>query len=224
MLFAIDIDGTIATNGNYFARFLAQQAGLAIAENELARMVYGFEFWQHPTVQTLTHEQRSTLRQLAKAHHKDPDHQRHRVPIPGAHDALADLAQHGKVIYTTCRQPESEQLTRQWLAQYDFPSAENVFICNHYHWKYIHAHTVAQPGEMILLIDDLVEKMVPAFRTLAIQKRDMAINLAKRMAVVAIGQETPPHFAKVPFPILALPSWQAAGIAQLSTATVPQKR
>jgi hypothetical protein len=27
MLFAIDIDGTIATNGNALARFLAQQAG-----------------------------------------------------------------------------------------------------------------------------------------------------------------------------------------------------
>jgi hypothetical protein len=106
------------------------------------------------------------------------------------------------------------------MGPYDFPSAENVFICAHYHWKYIHAHATAQPGEKIIVIDDLIEKMVPAFRTLALQNRGMAINLAKRLAVVAIGQETPPPFANVPFPILALPSWQAAEVVQLTTTTM----
>src|SRR5260370_137502 len=104
MLFAIDIDGTIATSGNWFARWITEQAGLAIPEADLARIRYGAEFWRHHLVCTLTHEQRVGLRAIAKAHHKDQDHQQNLVPIPGAREALQSiLDEGGRLIYTTCR-------------------------------------------------------------------------------------------------------------------------
>lgn len=216
MLFALDIDGTIAVSGNWLARWLAQEAQLAIPEDELAQIRYGIEFWDLPQVRALPHEQRAQLR--AHAHHKDPDRQENNIPIPGAREALHTLLKHGAtLIYTTCRQPESAQRTRAWLERYDFPCTTHVYICQHYHHKYIAAYEQAQEKEPVLLIDDLIEKMVPAFRTLAIEHRDTALSLVRRLAVVAIGHQEPPAFQKVPFKVLALPSWRPEDVEKLAS-------
>ena len=217
MLFALDIDGTISMGGNWFARWMAREANIDIPEDELARLDYGFEFWELPQVRSLTHEQQTRLREHAHAHHKDPDRQQNSIPIPGAREALSTLLEHGaSIIYTTCRQPEAQQRTRAWLERYGFPCAQQVYICQHYHWKYIYAYEQAQEKEPVILIDDLIEKMIPAFRTLAIEKREIAMSLVKRLAVVAIGQEKPPVFKKVPFKVLALPSWRQEDLERLA--------
>ncbi len=218
MLFALDVDGTISVGGNWFARWLASEASLDIPEDELASIRYSFEFWDLPQVRMLTHEQRVQLRAHAHAHHKDADRQQNSIPIPGARDALQTLLEHGAtIIYTTCRQPEARQRTSEWLEKYGFPCAQQVSICQHYHWKYIYAYEQAQEKEPVILIDDLIEKMIPAFRTLAIEKREIAISLVKRLAVVAIGQEQLPIFKKVPFKVLALPSWRPEDLERLAS-------
>lgn len=216
MLIATDVDGTIATNGNWFARWLVSEAGLDIPEEELATIRYGIEFWNLPQVSEMAPEQRAELRKHAHAHHKDPDQQDNSVPIPGAREALRLLVAEGAtIIYTTCRQPESEQRTREWLARHDFPCAQQVYVCQHYHWKYIHAHQQAKAQEPVILIDDLIEKMVPAFRTLAIQQREIATSLVRRLALVAIGKDELPVFKSVPFKIVALPSWRLEDLERL---------
>jgi hypothetical protein len=57
----------------------------------------------------------------------DPDIQKVKVPMPGAVQAMRQLALVGKIIYLTLRKPYSEQLTREWLAHYGFPSADQAY-------------------------------------------------------------------------------------------------
>lgn len=210
MLFAIDIDGTLAVSGNWFARWMVQEAGLVIPEEKLARLRYGMEFWLLDEVRALSDERRTALKNYAHAHHKDTIHQEQCVPIPGAREALQMLVEEGgRIIYTTCRQAESQHLTQQWLAHYGFPNPEHVFCCEHYHDKYISAHQIAEPREPVVLVDDQIPKMVPAFRVLAQQDRTIALNLILRIVMVQIGQEQSPTFPfPVPFPVVACPSWR----------------
>lgn len=210
MLLACDIDGTIATNGNYFCRVMADQAEIVLPPETLAHMTYGLEFWDLPQVRALTHEQRTALHAHAYAHHKDLDRLEQSVPIPGAREALqAWISEGGRVIYVTCRPPTAEQLTRDWLTRYGFPCATQIRICERYHTKYMHAHAIALQKEPVVLIDDQIEKMVPAFRVLVKEHRPIALSLILRLAVVQIGEEHPPTFPfPVPFPVLACPTWR----------------
>jgi hypothetical protein len=218
MLLALDIDGTVATNGNWFVRWMTKEAGITIPEDDLARTRYGFEFWDLPQVQALGDDRRAELLAYAHAHHKDPENQDNSIPIPGARETLQQLTEKGaNIIYTTCRQTDAGPRTSAWLQRYAFPSPEKVFICPRYHWKYVHAHAHSGPDDIILLIDDQIEKMVPAFRTLALEKRDIAISLVRRLAVVAIGQTEPPPFKKAPFKVLALPSWRPEDVERLAS-------
>lgn len=215
MLFAIDIDGTIATHGPYFCQQMFAEAGIALADEELALCTSGYHFWHHERVRALPEKRRVELKAFAHAHHKDPDQLENRVPIPAAREALHTLVAEGHLLYATCRPAEARQLTQEWLARYGFPAADQIQICQHYHSKYLAAHQIAEQREPVILIDDLVDKMVPAFRTLAIQHREIALSLMRRLAVVAVGIAQPPVFAKVPFKVLALPSWRPEDLARL---------
>lgn len=219
MLFAIDIDGTIATSGNWFARWLATESGLSISEETLSGITYGVEFWQLPAVCALSQDQREFLREHAHAHHKDLDRLANHIPIPGAREALHFLVAEGaRLMYTTCRPSDSQQLTREWLARYDFPCTEQVYTCDRYHEKFIHAHSQAEQDEPVIVIDDQISKLVPAFRLLVKYERPLALKLILRIALVQIGAEEPPTFPfDVPFPVLACPSWQREHLEQAFT-------
>lgn len=214
MLLVCDIDGTIATNGQYYCRVMAAQmavqAGIIVSEEDLAGMSYGIDFWYHPQVRALSDDQRAALRHFAHTHHKDLDRLEQSVSIPGAREALQSwIGEGGRVMYATCRPPQAERLTRAWLARYAFPSAEQVYICERYHTKYLHASRIALQKEPVVLIDDQIEKMVPAFRVLVKEYRPIALSLILRLAVIQIGKDQPPTFPfPVPFPVLACPTWR----------------
>lgn len=217
MLIACDIDGTIAVSGQWHARWLAAIAGLDIAESELSSIEFGCDFWQLDEVRALSHEQRVELRQNAHAHHKDLDHLWHEIPIPGASDALHFLSEHAHVIYTTCRPASAAQLTREWLAHYQFPNADQVYCCDRYHEKFIQARSQAESKEPIVFVDDQVDKLVPAFRLLVKHERPIALSLILRIALVQIGAGEPPTFPfDVPFPVLALQSWRRDHVEALA--------
>lgn len=210
MLFAVDIDGTLAAHGNWWCRWIADYAQLSLSEERLAGLQYGFQFWDLPEVRTMTHDQRQSLRAYSHAHHKDVDNLANSIPIPGAASALSGFVNDGAhLIYVTCRPDDTRQLTHGWLAKYGFPVADQVYTCERYHTKFINIHRVAAESERVILIDDMIEKMVPAFRVLVQHYRPIAISLIKRIAFVQIGREEPPTFpAPLPFPIAALPTWQ----------------
>jgi hypothetical protein len=219
MLLAIDIDGTIATGGEWLARTLAREFTLPLAEEKLACIDHSAQFWKLPEIQGLAVEKRRAMRELVHAHQHDPEWQQHEVPMPDAMQALSSLSAYSKVIYATCRFPESKKLTQAWLARYGFPEPENVYCCKHYLWKYACAGEVAEREEKILLIDDQAEMLVKSFRPFAQMDFSLALSLIPRLAVVAFGKEAPPAFPlKIPFPVLAVRRWKAEDLAQLESS------
>jgi hypothetical protein len=218
MLFALDIDSTIAVDRNGYARYLNNALELGIEEAAIQNLESYQKFTAMPQVQKFraSEENEQRYQEMYKAADHDLEVIFAMEPITDAIRAVNNLAEDGTVIYVSCRRVEETEVTRIWLTKHGFPSPENVYICQQYYHKYIHAYAVAKPGEPIILIDDMAEKIVPAFRTLAKQEKDIAISLVRRLAVVAIDQEEPPIFNfKVPFPVIALRSWSTEDLEQL---------
>jgi len=70
------------------------------------------------------------------------------------------------------------------------------------------AYQQSSHRESIVLIDDRIRDMVLSFRGLVEQQRAIAASICKRIALVAFGYEYLPHLpSRLPFPVVALPSW-----------------
>jgi hypothetical protein len=104
MLFAIDIDGTIACDkqGKAFARYLNQTLSLGVPDTTLHQLCCYREFFELNVVQAYIdksqdHKQRyKTVFQLAT---NDPTIQQSLVPLEGALAGVEALSQHGKIVY-----------------------------------------------------------------------------------------------------------------------------
>lgn len=216
MLFAIDIDATIAIDHNGYARYLNNALGLGIDEYTIEHIKSYENFYILPAVQNYLQEpdQRDYYQNIYEKLQYEPEIQRNLVPIPRAVQALNVLARSGKIIYVTCRQPGAESITSEWLARYGFPSPEQVTICPHYYYKYLVAYDQTKPREKIILVDDHAEEMVKSFFVMAKTHLDIAVSLRRRLAVVAFDHTEPPTFRfKVPFPVVALRSWHPKDLA-----------
>lgn len=218
MLFAIDIDATIATDRNGYARYLNNTLGLGIKEDIIEQLQSYDDFHVLPAIQNFLQQpgQRDRYWNIYDSLQHEPEVQKQLVPIPGAVEALSNLARSGKIIYVTCRQPGAELITCEWLAHHKFPSPEQATICPHYYYKYLVAYDQAESREKIILIDDHAEEMVLSFFTMAKTHLDIAVSLRRRLAVIAFDQTEPPTFRfKVPFPVVALPSWRPDDLAHM---------
>ena len=219
---AMDIDGTVSTAGEWFVRLLANEFRLPLAEAALASIQSSRQFWALPEVQALPAEQRQAMRELALRYQHDAEAQQNAVPMPDAVLALNQLAKQHTIVYTTCRRQESQQGTQDWLARHGFPEPERVYCCPHYDWKYKYIEEIAEKSQKmkIVLFDDQAEMMVKAFRHLAKMDHRIALSLVLRLTLVAFGQAEPPTFPmRLPFPVLALPSWQEEDIAVLVSSS-----
>lgn len=235
MLFALDIDGTVGRDTNHIARIVTRELSLPVAEKTLDQVDSLSAFLHLRTVKAylkaLSPEQREQFRKAVRVASIHPDVQRNRIPMPGAVEALQGLANDGiTIIYTTCRQPESERLTRDWLARHSFPHPDQAYCCQHYHYKYLKAHEFAEPEEPVVVIDDQVEHMIHGFQALAHSHADSARQLYRRLAVAAFACEKIPTFpVKIPFPVVILKSWKPKDLASLrrdalALASAVQKR
>jgi uncharacterized HAD superfamily protein len=221
MLFAIDIDATIATDRNGYARHLNTQLELGIAEDTIQQLESYADFHRLPAVQNFLQqsEQKARYWHVYEGLQHEPEIQKQLVPISGAVDALNNLAHSGKIVYVTCRQPAAELITSEWLARYKFPSPAQITICPHYHYKYLAAYEHSEPREKVILIDDHAKEMILSFFIMTKTHLDIAVSLCRRLAVIAFDQTEPPTFHfKVPFPIVALPSWHPDDLTRMQQA------
>jgi hypothetical protein len=100
-------------------------------------------------------------------------------------------------------------VTRQWLADYDFPEPSRVYCCDQsLYQKYLNAYQLAG-SEPIVMIDDLALKMMQAFAALMKYQYPIAKAIRTRLALYAFGHEQSPVWPlKVaPFPVWPLPNW-----------------
>lgn len=227
MLFAIDIDGTIAYDkqGRAFARYLNQALSLGVPDTTLRQLSCYHEFVELHAVQAYigqSQDNKQRYKAVFQSAANDPAIQQSLVPLEGALAGVEALSLRGRIIYVTCRKPESVSLTQAWLARYGFPAPEQVYTCEHYHFKYVQAGQLADPSEPIVLIDDHAEEVIKFFHRLVKEDYSIAKAIRKRLAVIAFGsQEVPPHPFKVPlFPVLVLPSWEPGSLEQLIGPTV----
>lgn len=223
MLFAVDIDGTIAKHEageRSLISYMNRELGLDISAERLAefRCCSQIPNAELQTLMTNSQEVRSEYEEYSKQYtlkgstevqawlaqseqHKkrfeealyasqfDPDIQKVKVPMPGAIQAMHKLALLGKIIYLTLRKPYSEQLTREWLALYDFPSPDQAYCCEHFEFKYLKAHNYLQEGEPLIMIDDNIRSLIGRFPTLARIHTDVAHSLLRRISFVLIGNQ-----------------------------------
>ena len=223
MLFAVDIDGTIARHEpgeKSLIGYMNRELGLGISASRLAEFRCCSQT-PNPELQTLmTHSeevrveheeysQQYTLKGSSEVqawlaqseqHQKryaevlyasqfDPDIQKAKVPIAGAIEAMHQIALLGKIIYVTLRKPYSEQLTREWLAWYGFPSPDQAYCCQHFEFKYLEAYHHLQECESLTMVDDNIRGLIGRFPTLAREHTDVAHSLLRRISFVLIGNQ-----------------------------------
>lgn len=220
MLFAIDIDGTVAGSPPHvLISYMSQKLGFHVPATHLAAFSSYRDFLRSPEVRTWlaqSDEHQTCYDQALYQAQFDIGVQKQSIALPGAVEATQALALLGRIMYLTLRKPESEQLTRDWLAVHGFPSPTDVFSCEHYQYKYLEAHRHADVDEYVMIIDDNYRPLLARFKTFFDEYRDIANSLRKRLAVVAYGAKEPPRWpfqkpAQPLFDIAALPSWTDPG-------------
>lgn len=218
MLFAVDIDGTIATyqGTTAYAPYLNRVLALGLPEE-----IEG----ESGTAYALTAAERIYAYVETSPEHKDryqaaiheaqfaADVQERAIPIQGAVETMHWFAAQGTLLYVTCRKQATQHVTQAWLARYGFPRPDRVTCCETYYHKYITAYQYAGKREPLLLIDDRVRDLVLSFRGLVENQRNIAASICQRAALVAFGHEQlPPLPSRLPFPVIPLPSWEQSAI------------
>jgi len=193
MLFAIDIDGTIATHTEerlvylpYFNRAL----GLGLSEQELSSFSDFFAFREQVILPWMdSPEKQRAYQEAATQLQYDADRQQAAIPLPGAIAGVRLLAQYGKIIYVTYRKPDTEELTRRWLASYGFPSPERAYCSEYSYDKPRYALQDAHEEDQVVLIDNDMARTIIGFRTFCTQHRDLGTRLLKRLGLIVYGHQ-----------------------------------
>lgn len=211
MLFAVDIDNTIARDIKNAAlrAYLLRALDMPSDEQSLR------DWMRVP-------ENKARFEQARADSEKIPEVMSALLPIPGALDGVRQLAALGTVMYVTCRVPALHDLTLDWLTTHGFPTPENMRLCALYSEKYLHAYQMASAGEPIILIDDSAEKVVRAFQTIARNDPATAMNLIPRLSVVAFNPREATWRMQPPaFPVLILKSWDQEHLEKLLRVAMP---
>lgn len=188
MLFAVDIDGTVAKGDGKlapYAQFLNQVVGFGLPDtfftDDMDQDTYEAAVKASGVTKELL-EQARALKQY------DPILQTRSVPIEGAVSAMHQLANIGKLIYVTVRMSFSEALTRSWLDRWEFPSSQECYCCANLYYKIRRAYEEANENEPIILIDDLASRLASTMVLVQRVEPDMARSLWHRLALVPFGK------------------------------------
>ncbi|EFH80505.1 hypothetical protein [Ktedonobacter racemifer] len=219
MLFALDIDRTIAIDQNAYAIFINTLLNLSISQEVLMAVESYWAFCKLPEVeayrfaspeneerfQAAFMQAKEALEVLALLH-----------PLPGAAAGVQTLMRYGKVAYYTSRGFEMQDTTRAWLAQHDFPLGLEIVSCKNFYVKYMASYSNTKAtNEPVVLIDDNASKLISAWPR-ALEKWPVLDEYPSRLTLVAFGtplDELSIH--DVPFPVLGLPSWEPEHIQSL---------
>lgn len=186
MLYAIEIDGTIAINKRRFAYGIHRCRSMGIPPEI--------------TDQLCMYHKLITLKQARNSDYI--------IAIPEAVEALCKLAKEHRVVYITTR-PESEaKETREWLERYHFPNPNETYHSKTIAEKYQIAHQLAAIDEEVILIGYRLEKASKAFECLCRARPRIAYELLPRLEIVGVGYNDLPTI-QTSIQTSILPSWRA---------------
>ncbi len=133
-----------------------------------------------------------------------PDVVRLHETLPGAREGVSQLARLGALSYATVRNADVEEITRLWLQEHDFPSAENVIFSQSLAHKLLAISHY--PGQLIL-VDDRWRKALEVLPRVMEYSPETAQNIGARLTLVAFGAGPGDLPGSPIVPLVALSNW-----------------
>jgi hypothetical protein len=225
MLFAVDIDGTIATitGTDAYGAYVRRVLGISIDQawrhlpsdpsllTALCRDTSFATWWTaHPDL----HDGAQAL--LGEGQYSQEVQERS-LPMAGAQEALVQLAQNQHILYVTNRKSATLSLTQSWLRAHSFPSCEHVCCCGEkqgFVSKVRYAVNTLQAldgkGSQIVFIDDKAPYFEHTFAALVQEDLPLVQSCIHHVAAIAYGKyDLPPcRFPRPVFPMAPMPDWK----------------
>jgi hypothetical protein len=223
MLFAVDIDGTIAYR--HVPSLLAacnEQFHLGIEPARLQQMSYQTFLCQPELLAYRTRIGAYRFERALGWMDFEPQMLLAMRQHPGACEGVARLATLAPVVYYTARwSPDSversqamAQATYQWLAAEHFPCADAVVFCEGIAGKLSKlAARLEEEGQPIILIDDGYERMIQAYAGLEAHQQ----RLLHQLTLVAFGASNVSAISDG-LRVIAMRSWSQ--LAQMIEAVI----
>lgn len=207
MLFAIDIDRTIAGGFRAYIEHHNRDLALGISQQVLDGLTNYQEFLQLPEVIAYRQHNEARFQASKESIRVSPDVMLSLEAMPGAAEGVNMLSELGTIRYYTIRANEVREATMQWLADKQFPHPRNVVFCESSVDKLVKL-CQQETDETIVLIDDKYPILLKAFDHCMRCITTVANALRGRLIVVAfgIGVNSLPLCDRVK--LLALPSWR----------------
>lgn len=188
MLYSLEIDNTIAIDTKHFAQTIKQAISLGVPDEAIEKI--------------RSHHKMLGFKETGKQRYVST-----LAPLPGAAEALQELAREGNIAYMTNRPAREATELREWLRTHGFPEPEQTYHCRQLVDKYRALHTVAA-GDRITAIGYRVEQCIKAFERLCRTRPRLAYELVGKIEIVGIGyREIPRCPTNRSFAISVLPSW-----------------
>ncbi len=224
MLFAVDLDGTIATiqGTDAYGEYIRSVLGIPIdpawrhlpSDSSLMAALSrdpAFASW-------IANEARDEqVHAILKAGQYSQQVQERSRPIAGAKEALSQLAREHDVLYITNRKNATHTLTCSWLKAHGFPNHEHLYCCgddqgliSKIRYAVSALHSIYGEEGQLVFIDDQAPYFEHAFAALVKEDRPFVKRCIHRLAVIAYGKRMLPpcHFPRPVFPMAPMPEWR----------------
>lgn len=215
MIFAIDIDRTIAGGFRAYIEHHNRDLALGISQQAIDRLANYQEFLQLPEVIVYRQHNEARFQASKESIRISPGVILSLEAMPGAMEGVNMLSELGVIRYYTIRANEVREATMQWLAEKHFPHSRNVIFCESSIDKIVKL-CQQEIDDTIVLIDDKYDVLLKAFDHCMQHIPAVADALRECLLIAAFGIEAYDLPKRDDIKLLALPSWKR--IADLVTA------
>jgi hypothetical protein len=209
MLFAIDIDNTIAGGPDAYKLYIEHHnddLGLGLSSQLLNTLSNYQSFLKLPQVRAYRREHEDRFQASRDRCRTSSSVILSLDTLPDAVTGVQYLSRFGQICYYTIR--VNQEATKQWLAIHKFPNPQDVVFCDSALHKLMSIHQLEiQKHEHVALIDDRPFTLIQAFEKLTITHPHVARNIRQHVDLIAFGT----GFGKVQnsdLRVFALPSWR----------------
>jgi len=206
MLFAIDIDRTIAGGFRAYVEHHNRDLALGISQQVLDELVNYQEFLQLPEVIAYRRDNEARFQASKDSIRVSLDVILSLETLPGAAEGVALLSELGAICYYTIRANEVQEATVQWLCEKQFLYPQSVVFCESSIDKLVKL-SQQETDETIVLIDDKFEVLLKAFDHCTRHIPAVTNALRERLTIVAFGIEACNVPERDDMKLVALPSW-----------------
>ncbi len=208
MLFAIDIDNTIAGGPDAYRLYIEHHnndLGLGLSPQLLDTLTNYQSFLKLPQVRVYRREHQDRFQASRASCRTSSNVILSLNMLPDAVTGVQQLSMLGQIRYYTIR--INQEATKQWLAIHKFPNPQDVVFCDNALHKLMRIHQLEiRKHEHIALIDDKPSALIQAFEEIKITHPHIAKDIRQYMSLISFGTD----FVKVQdsdLRMFAVPSW-----------------